>query len=227
MIAIIVITLLALIGAVFTLYVRQGRSTSGNDQPLIPAPHLRRGLFDPSETTQLAIAREARTGSEEKELLERSMSGDLSALTDASAQYPNLYYGALDALVRWAATRQENLTALVSHVSKSNELRANRQLARLFIENWKKAPNRLSTTEMIHIAALSDDPETYGEALDAALELWKTGQLSGFKPEELTELFVSQYWVMAAEARRGGSGYALKRRLLGVRRELAPTTSTR
>jgi hypothetical protein len=138
-----------------------------------------------------------------------------------------LYADVLDGLVEWASERQENLAALVSLVSKSNELRANKQLAQRLIETWKTAPDRRSTTEMIHIAALSDDAQTYEQAVEAALEVWRSGRLPGFRPEELVELFVSQYWVIAPEARRGGVGFALKRRLLGVRRELATTTPAR
>ena len=130
----------------------------------------------------------------------------------------------LTALSERASERQENLSALVSHISKSDELRATKQLARGFIESWKTAPDRRSTTEMIHIAALSDDAETYEQALEAAVEFWRSGKLSEFKPEELIELLVSQYWVIAPEARRGGAGFALKRRLSGVRRELATAT---
>jgi hypothetical protein len=57
--------------------------------------------------------------------------------------------------------------------------------------------------------------------------MWRRGQLAQFSADELAELLVSQYWVIAPEARRGGVGFALKRKLSGVRRELATTTSAR
>ena len=80
---------------------------------------------------------------------------------------------------------------------------------------------------MIHIAALTDDAETYEQAIEAAIEVWRSGGLPGFSPEQLVELFVSQYWIIAPEAKRGGVGFALKRRLLGIRRELASTEPVR
>jgi len=185
-------------------------------------------LFDRPDSTLLAEERQQTIESRKQELRELARSGDLNALTEAhSAHDSALYADVLDGLVEWASERQENLAALVSLVSKSNELRANKQLARRLIETWKTAPDRRSTTEMIHIAALSDDALTYEQAVEAALEVWRSGRLPGFSPEELVELFVSQYWVIAPEARRGGVGFALKRRLLGVRRELATTTPAR
>jgi hypothetical protein len=227
MIAIIVISLLALIGAVFAIYARQRRSLDKSEQPVIPAPHFE-GLFDHSDATLSREEKQRTLESDRRTVLELAKNGDVNALTRAhSAQDAELYAAALDALIERASGRQEDLAALVSQVSKSNGLRANKRLAQLLLETWKAAPNRRSTIEMIHIAALSDDAETYEQAVEAALELWRSGRLRGFKSDELSELFVSQYWVIAPEARSGGRGFALKRRLLSVRRDLAATTPDR
>ena len=227
MIAIIVISFLALTGAAFTIYLWQRTPSDATDNRVLPPPHLG-GLFDRPDATLLAEERQQTIASRKQELRELARSGDLNALTAAhSAHDSALYADVLDGLVEWASERQENLGALVSHISKSEELRANKQLARRLVKTWKTAPDRRSTTEMIHVAALSDDAETYEQAVEAALEVWRSGRLSGFRPEELVELFVSQYWVIAPEARRGGVGFALKRRLLSVRRELAPATPAR
>jgi len=227
MIAIIVISFLALIGAVFTIYVWQRTPSDGNGNPVLPAPHFK-GLFDRTDAALLVEEQLETIASKRQKLLELARSGALNALAEAhSTRDAMLYADVLSALAEWASERQENLAALVSHISKSNELRANKQLAQLLIETWKTAPDRRSTTEMIHIAALSDDAETYEQAIEAGLEFFRSGQLPWFKPEELAELFVSQYWVIAPEARRGGVGFALKRRLSGIRRELATTRSAR
>lgn len=227
MIAIIVISFLALIGTVFSIYLWRRTPSDATDNRVLPAPHSV-GLFDRPDATLLAEGRQQTIASKRRQLRELARSGDLNALTEAhSAHDLVLYADVLDGLVEWASERQENLAALVSLVSKSNELRANKQLARRLIETWTTAPDRRSTTEMIHIAALSDDAETYEQAFETVLEFWRSGRLPGFRPEELVELFVSQYWVIAPEARRGGVGFALKRRLLGVRRELATTTPAR
>lgn len=222
MIAIIVISFLALIGA-STIYFRKRTPKDATNNLAVPAPHFE-GLFDRPDEARF-LENQQTIASRKRELLELAKAGDLKVLAGADAAHdPQLYADVLNALSEWGSERQENLSALVSHISKSNEFRANKQLAQRLIETWKTAPDRRSTTEMIHIAALSDDAETYEQALEAAVEFWRSGKLSGFRPEELIELLVSQYWVIAPEARRGGAGFALKRRLGGVRRELATAT---
>jgi hypothetical protein len=225
MIAIIVIAFLALIGAALTIFLKQQTSSDAIDNPVLQPPHFE-GLFDRPDAASLV---EKPTADDRRQgLLELAKAGDLNALSAAHASNDaKLYAEVLTALFERASERQENLTALVSHISKSNELRANRQLAQRLIEICKTAPDRRSTTAMIHIAALSDDAETYEQAIETALEVWRSGRLAGVGPEELVELLVSQYWVIAPEARRGGVGFALKRRLLGIRRELATATPVR
>ena len=227
MIVIVFISFLALIGAAFTIYLWQRTSSDASANRIVPAPRFG-GLFDRPDPGLLVEEQQRTIASKRQGLLELARGGDLNALSNAHSTHDSaLYADVLDALVDWASARQENLVALVSHVSKSDELRANKQLARRLIETWKTAPDRRSTTEMIHIAALSDDAETYEQAVEAALAVWRRGELAQLSAEEMVELFVSQYWVLAPETRRGGVGFALKRRLLGVRRELATATPTR
>ena len=225
MIAIIVISLLALIGAVFTFYLWQ--RTPSENSPGDPAfPHFAGGLFDRPDAKPLLDSQEEGIADGRRKLIERAKAGDLAALSEASStRNAESYAETLNALIEWASASQENLAALVSHVSKSIELRANKQLAQLLIQMWKKAPDRRSTTQVIYIAALSDDPETYELAVESTLELWRLRELPWFTPGELAELLVSQYWVIAPEARRGGPGFALKHRLLNIRRELETARS--
>jgi hypothetical protein len=92
---------------------------------------------------------------------------------------------------------------------------------------WRDNVDRRSTTQMMHIAALSDDPGVYEQAVEIVLEHWRSGKLQQFSVDELIALFESQYWILALEARRGGAGFALKRKLVEIRRELAAATLTR
>ena len=225
MIAIIVIAFLALIGAALTIFLKQRTPSDATGNHVLQPPHFE-GLFDRPDAASLI--EEPTAGDRKEGLLELARAGNLNALSAAHAIHDARFYAdVMAALSEWAFERQENLTALVSHISKSNELRATRPLAQRMIETCKTAPDRRSTTAMIHIAALADDAETYEQAIETVLEVWRSGRLPGLSPEELAELIVSQYWVIAPEARRGGVGFALKRRLLGIRRELAMATPVR
>lgn len=225
MVLIIFIAFLALIGAVFLIYAVQSRPTQREIEPIPPSRHFD-GLFESNRAVVPADLRQ-QTNERRQNLLDRARRGDFTALGEASdVSNSTLYNDVLDSLVDWAAESQEKLEALVSHI-KSNELRGNKRLAKLVIENWRAAPGRRLTIEMIHIAALSDDAETYAQAVDDVMDLWRRGYLAKLSSDELVELFVSQFWVIAPESRRGGGGYALKRRLLGLRRELASATPVR
>src|SRR5712692_2252727 len=197
MIAIIVIAFLALMGAALTIFLKQRTSSNVTDNHVLQAPSFK-GLFDRPEAALVDIPA---TLARKQGLLDLAKAGDLNALWAAHLSHDaELYAVVLNALTEWASERQENLAVLVSHISKSKELRASKQLALRFIESWETAPDRRSTAAMLHIAALSDDAETYEQALEAAVESWRSGKLTGFKPEELIELLVSQYWVIAPEA---------------------------
>jgi hypothetical protein len=160
-------------------------------------------------------------------LAERAAGGDIAALTDAHATGDVKLYGEiLDALID-ARARQGNLRDLVNHIASNNGLRTNARLAEQVIQSWELAPDRRSTIEMVYIAALSDDAGTYEKAVERAVEAWRNGKLSDFKPEELIALVESQYWELASQARSGGAGHVLKRRLADVRRDLVAATSGR
>ncbi len=221
MIAIIVILFLALIGAAYAIHVRQRTSSDADGDHVLPAPPFV-GLFEHTDADLIRVETQRTIGSITVNLLDRAANGDLSVLAEAHTTGDEACYSeVLGTLTEWASARQEDLWALASQVSKSNGLRANKKLAQQLIEAWQTAPDRGSIAEMIHIAALSDDAVTYEQAIDAALESWRQGKLAQFSIEELAALLVSQYWLISPEARLGGVGFALKRRLLGVRRELA------
>ena len=226
MLAIILVSFLALIGVAFTLFLWQRTPPAVRVDHNLHSPRFR-GLFEDrnASRTSLEDSQEPGNWGLRKALLERARSGELESLSEAhAAGGRELYREVLDALVESGSDRQEEFPALVSHISKSSELRATTRLAERVIETWKTAPDRRATAEMIHIAALSDDAATYERAVETVFEFWRLGKLPQFSAEELIELFVSQFWVIAPEARRGGVGFALKRKLLDVRRKLAPAT---
>jgi hypothetical protein len=228
MIVIIAISILFALVAAFSLYSKRIRADERVDRELEPPPF--EGLFaeqlsaakldTPNESTAASRAR--------ADLLERSSRGDLETLSEAhSTGDAMLYDRILNELIDSTASGYQNFEALVARISKSNELRGNKRLAERLIGYWKANVDRRSTTQMMHMAALSDDPAVYEQAVELVLEYWRGGTLQQFSVDELIELLESQYWVLALEARRGGAGFALKRKLVEIRRELAAATLTR
>jgi hypothetical protein len=228
MVVLIVILVLALTGVALTAYFWKRTPKTSIDHDIAPPRFA--GLFANRDSSSLEAG-----ASEEAEhlqlramLIERARAGDLATLSEAHSTGDGALYGeVLDALIESASASEEKLGALITRISKSSELRANKRLAEQMLPSWKAHPDRRSTTEMMHIAALSDDAEVYQQAIELVTSFWQQGRLHEFRPEELVELFNSQYWILAPEARRGGAGFALKRKLAGVRRELAAATPAR
>jgi hypothetical protein len=100
-------------------------------------------------------------------------------------------------------------------------------LAERVIAAWQAAPDRRSTVEMLHLAALADDANTYRRAVDLVVAAFKDGRLQTFSADELLALVESQMWVLASDAQRGGDGFTLKQRLAEARRELAAAASAK
>lgn len=154
-------------------------------------------------------------------LLSRADEGDRQALVEARAMGDDrLCSEVLDTLIEHAC-RQETLDELVSHILENDALRANSNLANRVIGRLRATPERRLIAEALHIAALSDDAATFERAVDTVFQLWLQGRIPGSSADELRDLFESEYWVIASEARRSGAGFALRQRLAGVRRQLA------
>jgi len=158
-------------------------------------------------------------------LIERAQQGDFAALQKARHEAP-LYQAVLNALIDWSE-RQGDIAPLVRHLARSDDLRANVRLAERVIAAWQAAPDRRSTVDMLHVAALADDANTYRRAVDLATEAFKNGRLRSFSTDELLALLESQFWALNSEAQRGGDGFALKQRLAEARRELAAAASAK
>jgi len=93
------------------------------------------------------------------------------------------------------------------------------------IKAFQESPNRTTTTNLLHIAALADDAKNYGRAVELVLMSWRDGSLSDLSARELQALFNSQYWVLSSRTRTSGAGFVLKETLSSTNRELESTNN--
>jgi hypothetical protein len=93
------------------------------------------------------------------------------------------------------------------------------------IKAFQESPNRTTTTNLLHIAALADDAKNYGRAVELVLMSWRDGTLSDISARELQALFNSEYWVLSSRTRTSGAGFVLKETLSGANRELESTNN--
>lgn len=88
------------------------------------------------------------------------------------------------------------------------------------IREYQKSPNRTSTTNLLHVAALSDDAKNYERAIELVLLSWRDGSLADLSAKELQSLFNSEYWVLSSRTRTSGAGFVLKETLKSANQEL-------
>lgn len=207
--------IVALLAVAVYFWQKPATTTQANQLPPEPS---HRSLFAESVAEIGTGNSEASLDFQPDEILARARSAEKSALSDAQkSKDSQLYQQTLDLLVSQAQGPQ--LLSLVSYVCR-NELPVNTALAEKFIESWRSSPNRNSTAEMLHIAALSDDARTYDRAVEAALVLWRDGSLPMLSAAELGSIIDGEFWVLSSASRSSGAGFSLKQTLAGARSEL-------
>jgi hypothetical protein len=159
-------------------------------------------------------------------LIARAAEGDLTCLTDAHAAGGSaLYDEVLDSLTAWASSRQERLQDIVSYIVNHPDLRANKTVADSVLVSWVANPAAYPAADVMHFAALANDAQAYLTAVQAAMRLWREGNLPRLSAAQLHQLVESQYWIMSGEARASGDGFLLKQQMARLRDELARARS--
>jgi hypothetical protein len=110
--------------------------------------------------------------------------------------------------------------------SQQSSRNAHKELAEAMLESFQETADRDSTIELLHTAALSDDADTYGRAVEATMSVWRAGKLADFSATELQALFTSEFWVLSSGTRSSGAGFVLKRTLSSAQRELQSSNHT-
>jgi hypothetical protein len=88
------------------------------------------------------------------------------------------------------------------------------------IREYQQTPNRNTTANLLHAAALSDDAKNYERAIELVLLSWRDGSLANVSAKELQSIFNSEYWVLSSRTRTSGAGFVLKETLSRANREL-------
>ena len=73
------------------------------------------------------------------------------------------------------------------------------------------------------IAALSNDAETYRQAVEVVLNSWRDGKPQDLSAVELQSIINGEFWLLSSNTRSSGAGFVLKRTLATAKRELEQT----
>ena len=186
----------------------------------LPRPEHARGLFEDNQLNQIAPApAENQNQPHRLSLIALADEGNKDALRQAhDLNNLEVYNEVLNSFVARCNSAAQ-VISLASHVTEQN-LPVNKALAVAVIESWRENADRNSTAKMLHIAALSNDAETYRKAVEGALEFWRQGKLRDVSAAELQALFNGEFWVLSTSTRSSGAGFLVKRTLASARREL-------
>lgn len=222
MIALFIIAFVLLAATAYTFYRRQHASSDyrAELQSQFTSP---RSLFDhqAEHTRLLAAQANQEAGARKASLLERAREGDLTALAEAQrANDPTLYGHVWHNLLNWSATSEANLRSLASFIANDSGLRGHPDLAAAYTKLWQQQPDRRTTAQLLHLAALADDANAFERAIVATSDALRSERLSEIRPHELWALIESEYWVLISDARRTGAGFVLKQRMTSLREEL-------
>jgi len=220
-------TAIFIIGLLVALYFWAPRSNSLQGAAL-PTPREPRGLFDngfhPDVSSLNATAVAGNNAATIDSMRQRAQNGDKTVLSEAfQGGDHNCYDALLNELVA-AAQDDASLRELVSYVQAA-QLPVSTKLAEAYVASWKRSPGRSSTATMLHVVALADDPNLFGDAMETALSFWQNGLLKNVTSNELRTLFDSQFWILSADTRASGAGFILKNTLARVRRQLETATN--
>ena len=226
MIALFIIAFALLAATAYTFYRRQQASSDyrAELQTRYTSP---RSLFDSTgahAANEHFLPAQASQQAEEinASFLKRAADGDLTVLAEAqSANDSALDRSVWHGLLEWAGASETNLRSLASFVVKNSGLRGNVDLAEAYAKLWRQYPDRQSTAQLIHLAALSDDAQMFERAVEAVSKYMLEGRLNKISNEELTALIESEYWVLSSAARSTGAGFVLKQKLTTVREGLS------
>ncbi|HEV8186287.1 MAG TPA: hypothetical protein VGP83_00970 [Pyrinomonadaceae bacterium] len=195
------------------------QKAANTSQPIdLPLPPQPAGLFSDFKPAELPSP----TEDPKKAVIESATKGDRTALAQAHALNDSALYEEVLNLFIAQIDSEPKLLSLVSHVTR-NELPVSKALAQRSIDYWKDSPDKTSTAKMLHLAALSDDAETFRQAVELALSSWRNGKLPEVSAVELQSLINGEFWVLSSNTRSSGAGFVLKRTLATAKRELEPT----
>ena len=223
MLTLLITSVLALGLIAVAIYFWQ-KPASTPDIPELPPPPEPRGLFAEPES-QVQVEAAIVEDRLRESILSQAAAGDRSSLEKAhQLKDDDLYDQVLTDLVR-STTSDAQLLSLTSYVTR-NQWKVNKTLALACIDSWRKAPDKSSTPKTLHIAALSDDAETYRTAAELALQFWRERKIPDITAIELNALLNGEFWVLSSATRSSGAGFILKRSLASARRELEQTNTT-
>jgi len=155
-----------------------------------------------------------------EELKQCASAGDLQVLVDERFPKEPDFYDSVISLLLESCETEDCVFNLARFVAANESLRFTESLGARYLEECKSSTSSVSCSELLHFAALTNDPILYQNACEWVIEEWKRGAFAGVRARDLLGLIEAEQWTISAVARSSGAGFVLKRSLNTFRREL-------
>lgn len=94
--------------------------------------------------------------------------------------------------------------------AKLNDLNA-------FRKEWRAAPTRKATVELLYLASQCESGKVYSVTAHEAAKLWKNGQIAGLSADDLSQLLESHLWLLPAGERTSGVSFSIQHEIADLR----------
>ena len=110
--------------------------------------------------------------------------------------------------------------------ARENEREAGRQalleksaLAKEFRSIWLNAPDRRGTAELLRLASMGENAETFSEISENVIKVWQDEKITGLTAADLADLLDSHFRLLPQQEMASGALFWLKQEIAALRRE--------
>lgn len=123
--------------------------------------------------------------------------------------------------LRAGEREKKALTAAAAEAESKAKLDVKLNDLNAFREEWRAAPTRKNTVELLYLASQCESGKTYSETAHETAKLWKNGQIAGLSADDLSQLLESHLWLLPAGERTSGVSFSIQHEIADLRS--APT----
>lgn len=117
-----------------------------------------------------------------------------------------------------AEAREKDAEAAVAEAAEA-KLKLDTKIDKLkaFREEWRAAPTRKNTVELLYLASQCESGKIYSETAHEAAKLWKNGQIENLSADDLSQLLESHLWLLPAGERTSGVSFSIQHEIADLR----------
>lgn len=123
--------------------------------------------------------------------------------------------------LRAEARKKDALAAVAKEAESRAKLETKLNELNAFREEWRAAPTRKKTIELLYLASQGESGTLYAGISGEITKLWKNGQIAGLAADDLSQLLESHLWLLPAAERTSGVIFSIQHEIADLRS--APT----